>query len=397
MMTPETLQQLLDDYATGSLTPEGRQQLLAALRDPRRAEEMAGMLQQDLETGRYDVMATEMPEVRERLQQRLSEQIHAVPAATKAPSHIFSLPWRKIAAAVVVVAGLSAAAVYLLPSGRSTQQQVVKNTVNIGPGGNKAMLTLSDGSSIPLEQAADGIIAQQGGTRVVKLANGQLAYQHQSGADTTTRWNTISTPKGGEYQVTLPDGTKAWLNAASSITFPAAFTRNERQVKISGEAYLEVTPSASQPFLVTANDVTVRVLGTSFNVNAYKDEDYTKITLVTGSVKVKAYRREWQLRPGQQAAAHSHDTIVNISANTDMDKILAWKNGLFNFNGADVRTVMRQLERWYGIRVVYDGPVSDIIFKGEMYKNVNLSDVLEMLQAMGIKFRLQDSILTVKG
>lgn len=397
-MTPEILQQLLDEYTTGSISPEDRQQLLAALRDPLWADEVANMLQQDLETGRYDAVAAELPEVRERLQQRLSKLIQPAPAVAVTSRNIFPIKWRQTAAALFVLAGLSAAALYLT---RSDQQQVGKKTantaVNIGPGGNKAMLTLSDGSTIPLEQATDGIIAQQGSTRVVKLASGQLAYQLQPGADTTVRWNTISTPRGGEYQVTLPDGTKAWLNAASAITFPVAFTKYDRQVMITGEVYLEVAPSASQPFTVTANDIAVKVLGTSFNVCAYKDEAYTKITLITGSVKIKVRNREWQMKPGQQAAVNTNDTIVRINTNTDIEQTLAWKNGLFNFNGADLHTVMRQLERWYSIQVRYEGPVSDIIFKGEMYKNVNLSDVLEMLKAMDVKFQLKDSTLTVKG
>lgn len=376
----------------GTISPEDRQQLLAILRDPQWADEVAGMLQQDLETGRYDVVAAELPEVQQRIRQRLS----GLTAPAPAPRGIFSLGWRKVAAAVILVAGLSTAVVYLTRSGQPPAgKQPGAVAVNIGPGGNKALLTLSDGSTVPLDQASDGLIAQQGNTQVVKLANGQLAYQLQGGADTAMRWNTISTPRGGEYQVTLPDGTKVWLNAASSITFPAAFAQHERQVKVSGEVYLEVTQIARQPFMVTARDVTVNVLGTSFNINAYNDETYTKITLVTGSVKVKAHSREWQLKPGQQAAVN--DTIVNIQAHTDIEQILAWKNGLFNFNGADLPAVMRQLERWYGIQVRYEGPVPGIIFKGEMYKNVNLSDVFEMLKAMGVKFTLQDSTLTVKG
>ncbi|WP_246485054.1 FecR domain-containing protein [Chitinophaga qingshengii] len=392
MITPEILQRLLDEYAMGTISPEDRQQLLAILRDPQWADEVAGMLQRDLETGRYDVVAAELPEVQQRIRQRLSGLTTSAPA----PRGIFALGWRKVAAAVILVAGLSTAVVYLTRSGKQpATKQPAAVAVNIGPGGNKAMLTLSDGSTVPLDQASDGLIAQQGNTQVVKLANGRLAYQPQGGADTAMRWNTISTPRGGEYQVTLPDGTKAWLNAASSITFPAAFAQHERPIKVTGEVYLEVAQVARQPFMVTARNVTVNVLGTSFNINAYNDETYTKITLVTGSVKVKVHSREWQLKPGQQAGIS--DTIVNIQAHTDIEQILAWKNGLFNFNGADLPTVMRQLERWYGIQVKYEGPVPGIIFKGEMYKNVNLSDVIEMLKAMGVKFTLQDSTLTVKG
>lgn len=395
-MTAEILQQLLDEYAMGTISPENRQQLLTALRDPEWADQAAGLLLEDLKEGRYDVDAAALPDVRERLHQRLAAQLQATKATPR--RGIFRMYWSRIAAAVILVGGVAGAVIYLtkLPktnTGNTTRQMAV----NIAPGGQKAMLILADGSTITLDNAEKGAIAQQGNAQILKQGNGQLTYKVGSGANTNTLWNTVSTPRGGEYQVTLPDGTKAWLNAASAITFPAAFTGKERQVTIKGEVYLEVAQSATKPFTVLANGVAVKVLGTSFNVNAYNDEEYTKITLVTGSVKISAGNHDWQLKPGQQAAADNQHATVNVNASTDLEQVLAWKNGLFNFNGADIHTVMRQLERWYDIQVRYEGPVSDIVFKGEMYKNVNLSDVLEMLSAMGVKCHMEGKVLIVNG
>ncbi len=397
-MTSEILQQLLDEYAMGTISPEDRQRLLAALRDPVWAGTVGDFLLEDLHAGRYDVVAEEFPEVGKRLQQHLATQLHAakqVPVASH--RNIFRMGWRKVAAAVLLIGGVAAAVIYLSNPRKVSTKNTAGMAANIGPGGHKAMLTLSDGSTILLDDASKGAIAQQGNTQILKQGNGQLAYQPQSGTNTATLWNTVSTPQGGDYQVALPDGTKAWLNAASAITFPAAFTGKERQVTVKGEVYLEVVQSAAHPFTVIANGVAIKVLGTSFNINAYNDEDYTKITLVTGSIKINSGNRDWLLKPGQQAAANNRDATVKVSANADLEQVLAWKNGLFNFNGADIRAVMPQLERWYGIKVVYEGAVPDIVFKGEMYKNVNLSDVLEMLKAMGVKCRMDGKTLIVSG
>ncbi|MBC9909438.1 FecR family protein [Chitinophaga varians] len=397
MMTTDTLQRLLDEYVMGTIQPEDRQQLLAALRDPDLSATAAAFMLQDLRTGRYDIVPEEMPEVRERLRQRLTEQLQATGIPSDAPrGRIARMEWWRVAAAAVVMAGITTAVVYLTRTRHHSPAPASRQVAaDIRPGGNKATLTLSDGSTVTLEQVANGTVARQGNAQIVKLATGQLTYQLQSGEQHETLWNTISTPQGGEYQITLPDGTKAWLNAASSIRFPAAFPADERKIIITGEAYLEVAPLAQKPFLVEANGTTIKVLGTSFNVNAYKDEAYTKITLVTGSVKIKTNQREVTLKPGQQAATTGNNDDIKVAPQADLDQALAWKNGLFNFNGSDLHAAMRQLERWYGIRVRYEAAVPDIVFKGEMYKNVNLSDVLDMLKAMGVQFRMEGNTLIV--
>ena len=218
----------------------------------------------------------------------------------------------------------------------------------------------------------------------------------------------MTTPAGGQYQVTLPDGTKVWLNAASSITYPTAFVDKERPVKISGEVYFEVAKDKEKPFIVDVDGKSsVRVLGTSFNINSYGDESTIKTTLLEGSVKVMRTATTAVstdsviLKPGQQAlvalpaVAASSDRQLKVTSDVNIEQTLAWKNGLFNFNGSDLHAVMRQLERWYGIKVEYEGSIPDTKFSGEIYRNVNLSDVLEALQRMGVKFRLHGKTLLV--
>jgi len=397
-MTSEILQQLLDEYAMGTISAADRQRLLAALRDPVWSGKVADCLLEDLHTGRYDVVAEELPDVRARLHQQLAEKMKAAEITPVAPSRsVFQLRWTRVAAALLLIGGVSAAIYFSTLRKRPLEKNTGGMAVNIAPGGHKAMLTLADGSTIALDDAAKGNIAQQGNVQILKLGNGQLAYQQQPGTNAATLWNTVSTPSGGDYQVILPDGTKAWLNAASAIVFPAAFTGKERQVTVRGEVYFEVAQSANHPFSVMANGVAIKVLGTSFNINAYNEERYTKITLVTGSVKVSTSNTDQLLTPGQQALANNKDATLSINAHPDLEQVLAWKNGLFNFNGADIYTVMRQLERWYNIQVKYEGPVPDVIFKGEMYKNVNFSDVMEMLKAMGVKCRMEGNVLVVSS
>jgi transmembrane sensor len=261
---------------------------------------------------------------------------------------------------------------------------------DIAPGGDKAVLTLSDGSTILLDNAQNGNVAQQGNTKVIKLDNGQLAYspsRSKMGLGGEVLYNTIATPKGGQYQIVLPDGTRVWLNAASSIKFPTVFSGATRNVEMTGEVYLEIAKSAKQPFSVTTGKTTIQVLGTSFNINAYSDEEAEKTTLIEGKVKVLKGNSEAILLPGQQAQITQQK--LSVVRDADIEKVMAWKNGLFNFNGAGVEEVMRQLSRWYDIEVVYEKDVPDIEFIGKMSKNVSLSGVLKGLEGAGVHFRIE--------
>ena len=254
------------------------------------------------------------------------------------------------------------------------------------PGGNRAILTLAGGKQIVLDSAANGLLTQQGNARVQKLADGQLAYQRIHEKSTEILYNTLSTPRGGQYQLTLPDGSRVWLNAASSVTYPTAFTGAERTVKITGEAYFEVVHNDHQPFRVQAGDQLVEDIGTAFNVNAYSDEPGVRTTLVTGKVKVSRGAAARLLSPGQQAQSHGGDIL--LVPNADVTQALAWKNGVFAFRDADLPTVMRQLARWYDIDVEYDGPVPTGAFDGEIGRSLTLKQVLQGLANTRINYTI---------
>ncbi len=338
--------------------------------------------------------------------------VPVVPLEQPAPSvrrfHAFRRSWLRYGAAAVLIIG-AASYFWFRPS--LLKQNTIIHTVSakevIAPGGNKAVLTLADGSTIILDSAADGRLAEQGNTKIEKLKNGQIIYIPFDSKDQPVLFNTMTTPRGGQYQLTLPDGTGVWLNAASSITYPTAFAGSERKVEITGEVYMEVKKNISQPFRVQVNDITVEVIGTHFNINSYNDESLVKTTLIEGSVKVSYGNVSELLQPGQQAQIANTGNAMNagvhsqkerqilIQKNADTRQVMAWKNGQFNFDGADLHTVMRQLERWYDIQVRYQGNVSTDVFRGQLTRDLNLSDMLEILGKMEIKFKLEGRILTV--
>lgn len=308
--------------------------------------------------------------------------------------------WMVAASVLVVVAlGLS----YLLITRKEKKeitgnlsQAILKN--DIAPGGNKAVLTLANGSTIVLDSAKNGTLSQQGNTKVVKLDNGKLIYEKDENAnDVAVQYNTITTPRGGQYQLVLADGSKVWLNAASSITFPTAFRGPKREVQITGEAYFEVAHNAKMPFHVKVNHVDVTVLGTHFNINAYNDEGVIKTTLLEGSVKVSDENKSVMIVPGEQALAADNTDKINIKKNIDLEEVVAWKNGKFMFQDADIQTIMRQLERWYNITVSYEQNISNEEFEGVISRNVNISQILSMLEKTGaVKFEIDGKNIIVK-
>lgn len=272
-------------------------------------------------------------------------------------------------------------------------QQQLKNGVT--PGGNKAILTLSDGSTIILDDAKNGKVAQQGGTQIAKLANGQLVYNALDNKSAEVVFNTLTTPRGGQFKLTLPDGSEVWLNAASSIKYPTAFIGNERKVEISGEAYFEIAHNAAKPFKVSVNGMEVKVLGTHFNINAYNDEASVKTTLLEGSVSLTKGGATATLSPGQQAQL-KNDGNIKVINNVGLDQVVAWKNGYFSFNRSDLQTVMRQLARWYDVEIDYEGKIPERQFGGKIDRNSNLSEVLKILEESKVDFRIEDKKVIVR-
>ncbi len=305
--------------------------------------------------------------------------------------------WQITAAAATIILILLSIGYYWMFSSKSSKHGIVKiapqKTIlknDIAPGGNKATLTLADGSSIILDSASNGTISKQGNIKVQKLNNGLLAYSINAKQVTENYeafYNTISTPRGGQYQVTLSDGTKVWLNAASSIRFPVVFTGTERKVVITGEAYFEVAKNKNMPFKVEANSSEIEVLGTHFNVNAYKDEASIKTTLLEGKVKVTVpalslNQSPKYLLPGQQADINKAGEI-SVMDNADTEEAVAWMHGHFQFESADLKSILRQIVRWYDVDVEYKGNVN-MHFTGQLTRNENVSKVFEKLALTGV-------------
>lgn len=313
-------------------------------------------------------------------------------------------PSRKIAVAAAVICLIGSVAFFVdkayLGNGAGQQEIVVQNKPRqILPGSNKAVLTLNNGKQIVLDSSSSGLIANDGDATVQKQA-GQLKYTatQTDPAAEKTAYNTLSTPRGGQYKIWLPDGTKVWLNAASQITYPTVFTGNEREVSIRGEVYFEVAHNATKPFIVrTDNNMQVRVLGTHFDVNAYADEDIIKTTLLEGSVRVTSASDVQMLKPGEQMQLSGNGRL-KVVKDVDVESIMGWKEGVFNFNDADITSVMRQLSRWYDIDVVYKGAMPKDLFTAIISRNNNISQVLSMLEStLRVYFNIQNRTIYVSN
>lgn len=277
------------------------------------------------------------------------------------------------------------------------------------PGKAGAVLTLANGSQIILDSASNGILTLQGNTKIADL-NGALSYTKATHPDTAILYNYLATRRGEQYPLTLSDGTKIWLNAASSIRYPVVFSGPDRTVEISGEAYAEIAPDAAKPFRVRLRDSTeIQVLGTRFNVNCYEDENTITTSLLEGAVKITALAHpgtaghdakpgshEMQLAPGQQAQIGTHGEIKLID-DADMEEVIAWKNGYFQFTETDLPALMRQLSRWYDLDVEYQGAVRHYEFSGKITRNINLSSLLKALQLSGVVFKIQGNKLIVSS
>lgn len=313
-------------------------------------------------------------------------------------AHFFS--FRKMgwaAAVVIVLCGAAGLWIYNKPARNLSQQTIQKplSETDIAPGTNKATLTLADGSIISLDEAKTGNLAKQGNTAIVKLDSGQLAYQVK-GAIKEISYNTLTTPRGGQFHLTLPDGSEVWLNAASSIRFPTAFEGKQRKVFITGEAYFEVRHNKLIPFVVEVNEHTsIEVLGTHFNINSYPDESSIKTTLVEGLVKVNSFNRHEFITPGQQMQVNENNTIKLIKQ-ADIEEALAWKNGVFQFHAANLPAVLRQLSRWYDVDIEYENNIPEREFEGEMQRDLSLLQVLKILEKNKVKFEIKGKTLIVK-
>ena len=293
----------------------------------------------------------------------------------------------RIAAAILV---LFTSGLLIIRHQNSAQNTSIKRVANqrsniIMPGGKAATLTLANGKVILLSNAVNGLLTNTGAGKVLKNRSGQIIYDNNGNttvADNQVSYNTLKTPKGGEYQVVLPDGTKVWLNAASSISYPVIFTGNERRVKLIGEAYFEVAKNKQKPFYVSINDIQIRVLGTHFNISAYGEDEGVTTTLLEGAVQVTKNKSLSLLKPGQQAVInYTSDNIVVSEAN--IENAMAWKNGYFIFDDDNIVGIMKKISRWYDVDIDYKGTFADQKFGGTFYRNKSISELLKHLEKVG--------------
>lgn len=306
--------------------------------------------------------------------------------------------WLRLATAAAVLVFLSAGLYFTLNPINKGNAVVYKT--DIKPGSNKAILTLASGKTIVLTGAKNGELANDGNAVINKTANGEVVYSTNDTASIKTiAYNTMATPRSGQYHLVLADGTCVWLNAESSIKYPTVFSGNERKVEITGEAYFEVAHNAAKPFRVVTNGQVVEDLGTHFNINSYADEPVVKTTLLEGRVKVTQNENTALLIPGQQAQVNrsSGNSTIQLIEHADTDEATAWKNGLFQFNKASIESIMRQASRWYNVEVSYSDNKKPVkTFTGNISRNSNLSQLLQILSYTGSRFEIDGKKIIVK-
>ncbi len=300
-----------------------------------------------------------------------------------------------VAASAILIMSIAGYLIYSLISPAKNNTVVNTRTLTeISPGKNGAILTLANGRQVLLDSIKDGIVAMQGGV-TARIVNGKLVYE---GSGNEVVYNTMSAPRGRQFQLNLPDGTSVWLNSKSSITYPVVFAGNERNVSITGEVYMEVAKNKDKPFKVNINNKTMaEVLGTQFNISAYEDDENINTTLIEGSVKLLNGNQSAILKPGQQAKVkpESEDDGITVQQ-ADVDAVTAWKNGYFNFDKLSFAEVLRQLERWYDVDIVYTKEVPKIEFFGGLSRNSSLNSVLKALELNVAKLSVEGNKLIIQ-
>jgi transmembrane sensor len=312
--------------------------------------------------------------------------------------NLFSISFKKYSIAAILLITIGLGLLFVLTQNLTSGNEsiAVSKDEKIQPGGSKAVLKLSDGSVIVLDNAKNGLLREQQNTLIKKTAQGQLVFQmKESIADQNpSSLNTIETPKGGQYQVILSDNTIAWLNAASSIEFPSTFSGKSRKVKIKGEVYFEVAKNADMPFIVETRNVQIEVLGTHFNVMDYEDEEVSRTTLLEGSVRIVNQEKTEILKPGQQAL-YGETMGLKLQTVADPMKEIAWKSGFFVFKDTSIDVVMREVSRWYDVKVIFSGAVPNNEFTGKISRNVDLNEFLKILSYAGFNFKIEGKNLIV--
>ncbi|WP_164735308.1 FecR family protein [Pseudoflavitalea rhizosphaerae] len=392
-MNPVDFKKIINAWLDGGLDKEGRKQLAELLMLPEYQEQLDAIMQEQQEQG-YTMQAAfeeSYVNMRRSLQTRIQPKY----------VRMYRIWWAAAAAVVVFIAGI-----WFFGNDQKTNQTAAeqpKPAIEIPAGQEGAVLTLADGSKMILDSMGNGMLSHQNGSDLL-LSNGQLEYKKAGEVAGEETYNTLSTPKGRQFRLMLPDGSVAWLNAASSIRYPTRFTKDVRRVEVTGEVYFEAATVMQKgkkvPLVVNAdNRFEVEVLGTHFNVNAYADEPALNTTLLEGKVSVTSTRsgEKVVLQPGEQASLQTQAGAMRelVVRKADAGKVMAWKNGVFDFEDARIDEVMRQLKRWYDIDVKYESGVPDIEFVGKMTRDIPLNGLLIALKKSNVHFRLEGRTLIV--
>ena len=401
-MSIETTRELISKIATGNYTNEELTAFLEAVKNMDEASFMEAYQLLYEEVNKYPAEAL-APGFKDQLERRLDlleaeKDFLAGNLGSAPPPHklvLFKRNWWSYAAAAILL--FFVAGYFLLNKTLNNTKkqppiaaQPVKKDIPAGRQG--AVLTLSNGQRIILDSTGDGVLTQEAGVQVIRKG-GELSY---GGNTNEVLYNQIVTPRGRKWQLTLSDGTKVWLNAASSVRYPINFVGRERMVEVSGETYFEVAPDKNRPFRINiAGKGKIEVLGTRFDVNAYDDEDAIRTTLLEGSVKMIRGESTRLLSPGQQAVLGNGTDDIKVINDANIDEVMAWKNGRFIFSDMDLKSIMRQLTRWYDVDVVYEGKVPEIRVGGIIHNNVYLSTVMEFLGDNGVHYKIEGKKITI--
>jgi ferric-dicitrate binding protein FerR (iron transport regulator) len=369
-MTPEYYIQLYEKYLSGLCTPE-EEELLTRYQDNFK-----------LQNNDDEPMSASDKQLRADIYSR----VYASNKENNKPRTSKLLWW--LAAAAVLCSGLIFGGLLIKKQQEATTDQtnaaIVKKH-SIKPGTNTAILTLANGASIALDKAGNGVLAKSGNTAIRKMKNGLLAYTagDNKEAAVSDALNTITIPRGGQYTITLPDGTSVWLNSQSSLTFPVTFKGSERKVSLTGEAYFEVAKNKHMPFIVHTGNADIKVLGTHFNVKAYQEDNAVKTTLLEGSVSLSNRSSSTLLVPGEQGVAEAADGKIT-QKKVNINQVMAWKAGYFIFREDDIHDIMKQISRWYDVDVEYRGNLANIKFGGTYSKNKDITELLKGLELTGL-------------
>lgn len=386
-------------YINGQCSREEVDEVFSHIESGTRQAEWDSAIEEDLEhvlasDRQSNLTSSEVNRIYEAVESRLSS-----PGVSSSRQRTLRL-WWPVAIAATILIVMSAG--YLLFNRKdSTQSLAVKPTV-VHPGGNKAFLTLSNGKKISLTDAANGSIAAQAGLKIIKTADGQIIYtsDNSSAGSGSLQYNTIETPRGGQYQVRLPDGTSVWLNAASKLVYPVNFHGSkERRIQLDGEAYFEVAKDKTRPFIVKTGKQEVTVLGTHFNINGYKDEPIISTTLMEGSIKTSntSSGNSRILSPGQQSTVFSGDGAIDVR-NVNTENIISWKNGYFIFDNQDITSIMKVIGRWYDVNIDYQSINKEEKFGGTFSRSSDLDDILKVLKILGnVDFKVEGRTIVVSN